>query len=54
MKLKQVHVTNQKVMIWYVFIPTTVMYILQLIFVFLLFLGIVCMLMNVKQTKNKN
>ena len=42
MKLKQV--TNQKVMIWYVFIPTTVMYMLQLIFVFLLFLGMVCML----------
>ena len=32
---------------------TAVMYMLQLIFVFLLFLGMVCMLMNFKQTKNK-
>ena len=32
---------------------TAVMYMLQLIFVFLLFLGMVCMLLNFKQTKNK-
>ena len=40
-------------MIWYVFIPSTVMYMLQLIFVFLLFLDMVCMLMNFKQMKTK-